>query len=256
MMEITISGPLFPWTENDSRLIQEKLDTADPMEELNVYVHSPGGSIWEGKALYSMFLRHKGIVNMFGEGLVGSAASFMVLAGNTFTVQSITEYFVHSAMMDVFFFGNAKDLEKLITDLGKKLLELRAEDEALAQLYADRTGIAVPKMTAFMEEETTWRGKDIVTAKFATAYQETPARETTNLAKFDLSNLKAGPASQWHQKVAVGQDCYRSWLSSMGMSADKELGANPTPASTQKIREVAIARAGARDRMLALKRPK
>lgn len=245
---ITINGPLYPYTENDSRLIEEEVSKLDPMEPIDLHIHSPGGSVWEGKKLFNLFMARQAPVHVYVDGLAGSAASFLAMAGSKLFVYDYSEFMIHSAMTWIMFMGNARELEKLIPEIEKEVDGLRSEDKVIANLYAKRASIDVSKVTAWMEAETTWRGKEILDVGFATDLIETPARGKENLAKYDLSGFKAAAKSGYHEKFCEGIDSYMSWFAANGgLRADIK---DPAGTDTGKIRQIAVAQAAARNRVL------
>jgi len=247
---IDINGPLYPWTENDSRLIAEKVQEAGTDAELEVLVHSPGGSVWEGKKLFQLFMDHKGPVNGYVT-LAASAASYLSMAFDKLFVYDYSEWMVHSALTWFDFFGNAKELEIELPKLQKEVINLRNEDKALAKIYSDRGNISIDDMTRYMDEETTWYGKDILEAGFATDILDTPRRgaEKENLAKFDLGCYKMHRKSAFHEKYAEGIEPMMAWDVQSG---SEETAAGPD-VSSDKIRHVAAKRAAARQRQIELR---
>lgn len=249
--KIEINGPLYPYTDNDSRLIADAVKQAGTDAELDVHWHSPGGSIWEGKKLFQLFLDHEGPVNMYVT-LAASAASYAAMSGDKLFVYDYSEWMVHSAMTWFSFFGNAKELEGNIPVWQKEIKNLRSEDKVLAKIYADRSKIDLDEMTGYMDEETTWYGKDILDVGFATDLLETPKREggsKENLAKFDLSCFEMHRKSAFHEMYGEGIEPAFAWQAQSNAVPENE----PSP-EPEKLRKVAAAQAKARQRQLEIRK--
>ena len=57
-------------------------------KDINIYVNSGGGSVFAGMAIYNMLKRHKGYKTVYVDGLAGSIASVIALAGDKFIIPS------------------------------------------------------------------------------------------------------------------------------------------------------------------------
>lgn len=112
--------------------------------DIEMHLHSPGGDIYEGLAIYNGLLqaRKRGNVSIVIDGLAASAASFIAMAASPGQL----EISPHARMMihDGFCMaiGNSADMRELAD-------QLDAESDNIAGIYADRTG----KPAAY------WRGK-------------------------------------------------------------------------------------------------
>lgn len=270
-VKIVINGPLFPYTENDSRLIEDKVNQS-PEEDFDVFIHSPGGSIWEGKKLYHLFNNLPGKVRFFVTGLAGSAASYLCMAGDELHVYEYSEFMMHSAMTCFGFCGNAAQLEEAIPQLEKQIPALRAEDKVIANIYAKRSNVDVAKVTAWMEEETTFRGEEIVKNGLATHLIKTEPRDggKTNsadaLPKFDLSEFKMHKDSAFHRPFGGGIEPYMSWQSTSNAdlpvsdpgkqnNADSSNNGTTSADDIETLQRIARNKAVARNRLLALQHP-
>ena len=55
------------------------LDAVAGAKSLNIYINSPGGSVWEGKTIYALLCRFPGTKTVYVDGIAGSAASFIAI---------------------------------------------------------------------------------------------------------------------------------------------------------------------------------
>ena len=267
-VKIVINGPLFPYTENDSRLIEHEVSKT-PNEDFDVFVHSPGGSIWEGKKLFHLFNNLPGKVRFFIPGLAGSAASSMCMAGDELHVYEYSEFMMHSAMTCFGFCGNAKQLEEAIPKFQQQIPALKAENKVIAGIYAKRAKIDISKVIEWMDVETTFHGEEIVKMGLATHLIKTPARGAgkTNmvdeLQKFDLSAFQMHKTSAFHKPFGAGIEPYMSWQSVDHLEQpndDDDRGGAPegtvaTGEDVETIQRIARNRAVARNRLLRINHP-
>ena len=71
------------WGESISATdFKEELDNLGNISNLNVYINSPGGSVFDGLAIHNMLKRHKAYKKVFVDGLAASIASVIALAGD------------------------------------------------------------------------------------------------------------------------------------------------------------------------------
>lgn len=112
---------------------------------ITVRINSPGGDVFDGLAIYSSLVAHPAKINTVVEGLAASAASFIMLAGDTVTMAENSFAMIHRAWGLAI--GNAIDLRTLASTLDKI-------DGQLAEMYAKKTGKSKDDMTALMDAET------------------------------------------------------------------------------------------------------
>lgn len=149
--EIYIYGEIvsYKWYEEDTtaKSFKEDLDTLGEIDTLNVYINSPGGSVFQGQAIVSILKRCKAEINIHVDGVAASIASVIAMAGSTVYMPSNTMMMIHNPW--TFTYGNAKDLRKQADDLDK----IR---ESLITMYLDKTGDKMDRDTLLdlMDNET------------------------------------------------------------------------------------------------------
>lgn len=118
--------------------------------DIELHLHSPGGDIYEGLAIYNGLLRaqKRGNVGIVIDGLAASAASFIAMAASPgqLEISPHARMMVHDGFCMAI--GNASDLRELAD-------QLEEESDNIAGIYADRTG----KPQAYWREKmraTTW----------------------------------------------------------------------------------------------------
>jgi ATP-dependent Clp protease protease subunit len=66
------------------------------MNTINLYVNSPGGSVFEGIAIHNMLKRHKAKVNVHVDALAASIASVIAMAGDTIFMPKNSMLMIHN----------------------------------------------------------------------------------------------------------------------------------------------------------------
>lgn len=115
-----------------------------------VNINSPGGDFFEGVAIYNVLREHPGKVTVRIMGLAASAASVIAMAGDEILMGDGAFLMIHNAWAIAI--GNRHDMAE-----ASRVLE--PFDAAMANVYADRTGLPVVKVARLMDEET-WIGAD------------------------------------------------------------------------------------------------
>lgn len=123
--------------------------------DVRVRLNSGGGIATEGVAIYNALSQHKGKITIAIEGLAASAASIIAMAGDDIVMGRGALMMIHDPL--VFAAGNADDMEK-IADM------LNTMGDAMADIYADRTGRTPEEIRAEMREEI-WMTADEAVAK-------------------------------------------------------------------------------------------
>jgi ATP-dependent Clp protease protease subunit len=130
-------------------------------KKVNVRINSPGGLAWDGIAIYNELVQHDGRVTVTIEGMAGSAASIIAMAGDHIRIAENGQLFIHRA------WAIAAGNTTVMLDAAEFLDRI---DHAIAATYAARTGRKADTMMKLMEgkvDGTIFTGKEAVDEKFA-----------------------------------------------------------------------------------------
>lgn len=149
--ELTIYGDISSdkWTDSDvvPQEIEEALAEADG-KDLDIYINSGGGNVFAGLAIYHMLNRYRGKKTVYINGLAGSIASIIAMAGDEIVMPKNSYLMIHKAWGT--FTGNASTLSKDIEILEKT-------DDTLLDIYTTKINDDVePEEIEQMMEEETW----------------------------------------------------------------------------------------------------
>ncbi|AJD83016.1 ATP-dependent Clp protease proteolytic subunit [Paenibacillus phage HB10c2] len=119
--DIFIYGDIvtYQWDEVDTSAtsFKEDLDRLGDVSNLNLYINSPGGSVFEGIAIHNMLKRHKAKVNVYVDALAASIASVIAMAGDTIYMPKNSMLMIHHPW--TFAWGNASEMRKIADDLDR-----------------------------------------------------------------------------------------------------------------------------------------
>ncbi len=64
----------------------DDLKALGPVKKIDLRINSEGGSVFDGKAMYSLLNAHSANITVHVDGLAASAASFIAMAGDTIEI--------------------------------------------------------------------------------------------------------------------------------------------------------------------------
>jgi ATP-dependent Clp protease protease subunit len=157
-----------------------------------VNINSPGGDLFEGIAIYNLLRDHAGKVTTRVVGLAASSASVIAMAGDNIQIARAGFEMIHNVW--VFTMGNRNDLRAAAD-------QLEPFDDALADVYASRSGMDKAKVAKLMDKETWFSGAQAIESGFADELHAADQIEETEggddapaaaLRRADLALAKSG----------------------------------------------------------------
>ncbi len=130
--------------------VARALESLRGVEQLNIYINSPGGDVFDGVAIYNQIRRFEGKKTVFVDGLAASAASVIALAGDTVITAQNAMWMIHHPWTIAL--GSAPDFRKVADELDKI-------SGVLIETYAARTKQTPKDIRAWMDDET-WMTAD------------------------------------------------------------------------------------------------
>lgn len=121
-------------------------------KNLNIYINSGGGSVFAGMAIYNMIKRHDGYTTVNVDGLAGSIASIIALAGDKVIIPANAYFMIHRPLLQ-YVSGNSEELRKYADALD-------VLDEGMMQVYRDnlQNGVSEEKLRELVNAETYLNG--------------------------------------------------------------------------------------------------
>jgi ATP-dependent Clp protease, protease subunit len=163
-------------------------------QDVEVHVNSPGGDMFEGIAIYNRLLEHPAKVTVKVMGLAASAASVLAMAGDELLIGPASFLMIHNCW--VLAIGDRHDM----ADCAAYLAPF---DEAMAGVYAARSGQKPADIAGWMDAETWMNGQQAMDRGFADgllkaadmAEDETAtarARETNAVRQAEINLCRSG----------------------------------------------------------------
>ena len=145
--KIVIYGGIGRYSDVDPRAVISQIDAAeaDGAQSIDVHINSPGGSVFDGVAIYNALLQSPLRVRVVIDGLAASAASLIAMGADTIEIAKNGRLMIHRARAAVF--GPAASMRKMAQILD-------GIDADLVQTYADRTGQDPAEIKKLVNAET------------------------------------------------------------------------------------------------------
>jgi len=154
--EIRLYGPIGGWLGIDAKEVIDAIPK--DAKQITVRIHSPGGSVGDGLALYHALRDHAANVITIVDGYAASAASFVMLAGDEVRVHRNSIVMVHNPWTQAA--GNSDDLRRTADALD-------VHTAAIVDIYKRKTGKTEEELRDLMDDETYFRGIDAKDMGFA-----------------------------------------------------------------------------------------
>lgn len=133
-------------------------------KKINLYINSPGGSVFEGYAIYSSLVRYaeknNATINVVIDGWAASIASVIAMAGDRIEIGAHATVMIHQPWS--WAIGTADEMREEADVLDQI-------EEAIIDIYVARTGGDRDEITKWVKAETWFKGQAAVDAGFADA---------------------------------------------------------------------------------------
>lgn len=141
-----------------AKQVADDLRALGKVKTIDLRINSDGGSVFEGKAMYSLFNEHSAKIIVHIDGLAASAASFLAMVGDEIEIAEGAFVMIHNAY--TFAMGDARELRR-----SAEMLD--TVNNTIIDVYAARTKCERKKIVQMMDDETWMTGAEAVENGFA-----------------------------------------------------------------------------------------
>ena len=135
-------------SDTSANHLRNELEKHPETTQINVYINSYGGSVFEGTAIYNQLKRHPAHKTVYIDGFACSIASVIAMAGDEVIMPKNALMMIHNMWM--YAQGNAAELRKAADDLD-------IINEAGRSAYLEKAGDKLSaELLAKMEDDETW----------------------------------------------------------------------------------------------------
>ncbi len=158
----------------------DELKALGPVSELAIRINSPGGSVFDGVAIYNALKRHDARVTVWIDGIAASIASMIAMAGDEVVMPENAMLMLHDPAGLVM--GTATDMRGMAEALDR----MKA---GMVAAYRDKSGRDDAEIEALMREETWLSAQEALDLGLADRVEAPVAMA----AHFDLSRFRNTP---------------------------------------------------------------
>ncbi|WP_455928796.1 ClpP-like prohead protease/major capsid protein fusion protein [Pseudomonas fluorescens] len=156
-VEILLYDEIGGWGITAKQFAQDLAACGD-VSQINLRIHSPGGDVFAGMAIYNTLKAHPARVDVYIDGLAASMASVIAMAGDKVYMPTNAMMMIHKPWGAQG--GDADDMRRY-ADLLDKV------EGTLVQAYVSKTGKSAEEIHALLKDETWMDGGEAVAAGFA-----------------------------------------------------------------------------------------
>lgn len=158
--DILIYDEIGIWGVSASDFVRDfaEMQVEQKPEVINVHINSPGGSVFDGIAIYNALAQSDSKVIVHIEGWAASIASVIAMAGDEINIGEAAQFMIHQPWS--FVIGPSDDMRK-------EADVLDSLESAIVDVYVARTGGGRAQIEAWVKAETWFKGKAAVDAGFA-----------------------------------------------------------------------------------------
>jgi ATP-dependent Clp protease, protease subunit len=158
----------------------DELKALGRIAELTVRINSPGGSVFDGVAIYNALKRHDAAITVWIDGIAASIASMIAMAGDEIVMPENAMLVLHDPSGLVA--GTASDMRAMAEALDR----MKA---GMVAAYRDKSGRDGTEIEALMGDETWLSAQEALELGLADRIEQ-PVRMA---AHFDLSRFRNAP---------------------------------------------------------------
>lgn len=154
----TVGGSYWEDGFNESEF-SDSMKGLKETQPLDVYINSPGGSVYTGMAILNLLKKHKGAVCIYVMGIAASAATLITSAPNAKVVMP-TGSMMMIHLPALYAGGNKNELRKQV-ELLEKI------EKNVVNVYKEKTGLSEKEISEMIADETWMTAEEAVEKGFA-----------------------------------------------------------------------------------------
>lgn len=185
------------WGGISAKGVSTELKKIGAVTEMDIFINSPGGGVFEGFAIYNQLMRHSAKKTVYVDGVAASIASVIMLCADRRVVAENADVMIHDPWG--LGMGNSRDMRKVADTLDT------IRDNIL-DTYVSRTGYDRAKLSQMMADETWFNAKKAVEMGFAT---EISSANNVQASFSMMSKFKNAPAkytgASLHHKTRLAE---------------------------------------------------
>lgn len=170
------------WDTVDAREVQAELqEYGNDVDTINIRIHSPGGSISEGCAIYNALKHHQAKKIVYIEGECSSIATVIAMAGDEIVMSPVSRMMIHDPLV-MYTSGNAEKLRAQANTLDKL-------KEVIINAYVTRSNLSREIIADLMSKETHMTAEEALEKGFITKIEDLGSTMNYYMKNFATSEM-------------------------------------------------------------------
>lgn len=147
-ISLLLYGDIDSWGINAKDVVTTLSELEAQYKKINLRVNSPGGSVFEGLAIYNAIKNSKADIEIYVDGIAASMASVIALCGRKVYMSKYAQLMIHCVSGGAY--GNTKEIENILE-------EMKSLENTIVKMYADKTGISEDDIKSkYMDGQDHW----------------------------------------------------------------------------------------------------
>lgn len=232
--EVFVYDEIGGWCGLDASVFVQELNAIET-PNITVRINSPGGSLFDGIAIYNALYQHPSHITTRVDALAASAASIIAMAGDEIEMMVGGQLMIHDAMGVEM--GNSNDMREMADFLDK-------QSENIATIYAHKAGGDASEWRDLMLAETWMFAEEAVSMGLADRVYTRPVEETDAVDNPASEEIETSDEDAADAEDEIDSDDYEDELAQLMLAPHKltnrgykHLGRNraPNPGSNTAV---------------------
>ena len=133
------------WDDVSDKVFKQDIENLGDVENITLYINSPGGSVFSAVAIANTLKNHKAKVTANIDGLAASAATIITSACDTVRMPKNALFMIHNPI--TFAYGNNQEMQKTVEMLDKV-------KNSIIETYLNKTKTDKETLSELMDNET------------------------------------------------------------------------------------------------------
>ncbi len=181
----------------DAQEFVKSLAGLDGVHTIHLRINSPGGDVFDGRAIQTALAQHPAKVVAHIDGLAASAATYVALGADEVEISAGAFFMVHKGW--TIQIGNADEMRDTASLLDKVDASIKAD-------YARKTGATDDQIEAWMSEETWFSAEEAQTHGFVDRIADPSGTNDSASNTFNLAAYANAPKALTEPKPQNSPD--------------------------------------------------
>lgn len=160
---INIYADIYSGGKCSAECLSKQIADLKDAKQIDVYINSNGGDVFEGLAIYNALKRSKAKIVTHCDGMAASIASVIFMAGEERVMPKSSFLMIHNAWGGMV--GNAEEMRKYADDL-------ETVTQASVGIYKENSSLSEDEIKSLMDKETILTAEEAFEFGFATRLED------------------------------------------------------------------------------------